>query len=219
MLAVSPSDAPVRLPGVRTRSGNAMPRTRTAILAAASHCVERYGVRRTAMGDVALKAAVAKATLYNHFRTKDDLLTALLDLRVAELAAQCEALAAGRADPRPVPGLPTPDRGRGLQPALQHAAAALASCAALRRVVADEPAVAARLMAPAQGRSWDAVRSAVAAVLRAAGAPVTPDGVDVVLRWLVSQVLWPATPEQAELGAALLARGFTSADVPAAPDA
>lgn len=210
MPAVSASDAPARQPGTRTRSGNAMPRTRTAILAAAAHCVERYGVRKTTMGDVALKAAVAKATLYNHFRTKDDVLAALIDLRVAELAAQCEALAAGRSDPAPVPGLPTPERGTGLAAALRHAAAALASSGALRRVAADEPALLARLATPVDGRSWDAVRAAVAAVLSAAGAPVTPTTVDVVLRWLVSQVLWPAGPAEVRLGADLLERGLGS---------
>lgn len=217
MSAVSPSDAPARQPGTRTRSGNAMPRVRSAILEAAAHCVERYGVRRTTMGDVALKATVAKATLYNHFRTKDDVLAALLDLRVAELAAQCEALAAGRPDPQPVAGLPSPDRGAGLGPALQHAAAAVAASGPLRRVAADEPALLARLATPADGRSWDAVRAAVAAVLGAAGAPVTPGAVDVVLRWLVSQVLWPAGPAEAEIGAALLGRGLGRAGGDPAP--
>ena len=76
VIAAGASDAPQRQIGTRTRSGNAMLRTRGNLLEATAHCVERYGVRRTTMGDIALKAVVAKATLYNHFRTKHYLLDA-----------------------------------------------------------------------------------------------------------------------------------------------
>ncbi|MDX6225062.1 MAG: TetR/AcrR family transcriptional regulator, partial [Frankiales bacterium] len=74
----SPSDAPVRATGTRTRSGNAMLRTRAAILDGAERCIERDGIRRTTMSDVSGEAKVAKATLYNHFRTKDDVMSALV---------------------------------------------------------------------------------------------------------------------------------------------
>ncbi|MCW2614504.1 MAG: transcriptional regulator, TetR family, partial [Frankiales bacterium] len=94
--ASSPSDAPQRQVGTRTRSGNAMLRTRAAILEAAAGCVQRFGVRKTTMGDVAAQGGVAKATLYNHFRTKDDVLRALVDARVAELGERCAATAAER---------------------------------------------------------------------------------------------------------------------------
>src|SRR4051812_23460656 len=132
------SDAPVRTTGTRTRSGNAMLRTRTAILDATARCVERFGVRKTTMSDVASQAKIAKATLYNHFRTKDDLLAALVQSRVEQLTAECSELA-----------------GAGLVPALEHAARFLGESAPLRRVAADEPAVLAALGAPAQGRLWD----------------------------------------------------------------
>ncbi|MCW2607721.1 MAG: Transcriptional regulator, TetR family, partial [Frankiales bacterium] len=72
-----------------------MGRTRTAILAAAAACVEQQGVRRTTMGDVAMMSGVAKATLYNHFRTKDDVLAALVEhevVRLGQLCAQTEGL-------------------------------------------------------------------------------------------------------------------------------
>jgi AcrR family transcriptional regulator len=189
----SPSDLPRRPAGTRARSGNAMLRARTAVLDAAAHCVERYGVRRTTMGDVALKAAVAKATLYNHFRTKDDVLAALVDSRVTALAAECEQLAAQ--------SLPT---------ALGHAAHALATSGPLRRVVSDEPALAARLAAPGDGRGWQAVRTAVRDCLRTGGAAHDDDAVDLVLRWLLSQVLWPAPPAQAAAHAAALAAALAA---------
>ncbi|MCW2543394.1 MAG: transcriptional regulator, TetR family, partial [Frankiales bacterium] len=85
----SASDAPVRQAGTRTRSGNTMAHTRAALLHATDACVARYGVRKTTMVDVASRSGVAKATLYNHFRTKDDVLAALVEQQVADLIGQC----------------------------------------------------------------------------------------------------------------------------------
>ncbi len=164
---MSASDAPQRKPGLRTRSGNAMLRTRTAILDAAERCVASGGVRRTTMSEVAATGGVAKATLYNHFRTKDDVLAALVEARVAALAATCA-------------GLPVAD-------ALEHVAAVLRESAALRRVATEEPALLAPLAVPGESRGWDAARTAVAGVVGEAAA-------ELVLRWLLSQLLWPAAP-------------------------
>ena len=199
------SDAPVREPGTRARSGNAMARTRGAILDAAARCVERYGVRRTTMSDLATQASVAKATLYNHFRTKDDVLAALVAARAAALRDACVEVASGRHVP--VPGLPGPT-GSGLAAALEHAAAQLAASGPLRRVAAEEPAALAAVAVPGEGRTWDAVRTAVVDVLEAAEVPGTPVACDLVLRWLVSQATWPGTREEVALGAALLERGL-----------
>lgn len=192
-MTAAASDAPQRAAGLRTRSGNAMLRTRTAILDAAAACVERQGVRRTTMGDIAATGGVAKATLYNHFRTKDDVLAALVHTRVEQLAADCVALAQA------------PD---GLEAALRHAAATLAGSRPLARVAVDEPAVLLRLATPDTGRAWQAARTAVEAALEAAGVPADEPSVLVVVRWLSAQLLWPAAPAEVERGAAVLAAGL-----------
>jgi AcrR family transcriptional regulator len=213
----SPSDAPVREAGTRTRSGNAMLRTRSAILDAAAGCVERYGVRKTTMSDVAARAGVAKATLYNHFRTKDDVLGALVETQVAALGAKCAHVAAGRPLAAPVPGLAMPDPGAGLAAALAHAAHQLGSSRPLRRVAADEPALLALLGTPGEGRLWDAVRAAVTAVLTSAGAPTDRTAVDLVLRWVVAHAMWPGTPQEVALGARALEQALGEAPA-AVPD-
>ena len=197
--AVSPSDLPRRTAGVHTRSGNAMARTRAAVLRATAECVERYGVRRTTMTDVASRSGVAKATLYNHFRTKDDLLAALVEAHVEALAADCAALAARP----PEPGTAAPGAA-GAAAALAHAAVSLSSLRALRRVAAEEPALLVALTVPGETRAWEAARTGVRAVLEAAGRPTDPPSVDLVLRWLTAHLAWPATPEQAAAQAALL---------------
>jgi AcrR family transcriptional regulator len=194
----SPSDAPIRETGTRTRSGNAMLRTRAAILDATAGCIERYGVRKTTMSDVASKGGVAKATLYNHFRTKDDLLKALVLSRVEALASECSELAAA-----------------GLGPALEHAGQWLDACRPVRRVAADDPALLAALGTPATGRLWDAARVAVETVLREAGAPSDAVAVDLVLRWLCGHVMWPGTSDEVAAGARLLAVGLGRAPEPA----
>jgi AcrR family transcriptional regulator len=205
------SDLPQRAAGTRSRSGNAMHRTRAALLDATEHCLERYGARRTTMGDVALKAAVAKATLYNHFRTKDDLLGALAAARVEELGLACREVAAGRPLPRPLPGTDGVDAGTGLAAALQVAAATLAAWPVLRRLVTEEPALAARLAAPGP-RGSAAAHDAVRAVLAAAGADDGAPAVDLVLRWLVSQVLWPAPAAETLVTTELLTAALVRSD-------
>src|SRR5687768_7067623 len=70
--------APAHVPGAHTRGGNAMGRTRRGLLAGASRAFAEQGLRRSTMQSIAAAAGVAKATLYNHFRTKDDVVGALL---------------------------------------------------------------------------------------------------------------------------------------------
>jgi AcrR family transcriptional regulator len=190
----SPSDAPVRAPGSHTRSGNSMLRTRAAILAAAEACVARVGVRRTTMSEVCAAGGIAKATLYNHFRAKNDLLEGLALARVDELAA------------RAVAGV-----GGGLAEALQLVAVELAASPALHRIRAEEPEVVAIVACPGTGRVWDAARAGVAGVLVAAGRPADDDAVDLVLRWLVGQAAAPADDALLAGGARLLSAAVMTA--------
>lgn len=164
------SAAPVRTVGTRARGGNAMDRTRSALLAGARRAVETSGTRIT-MAQVAAAAGVAKATLYNHFRTRDAVLCALVEEQVAALAGA-------------LTGQPLPD-------ALAAAATAISEHP-LRRALAElEPATLARLgVIDTDGRGWALARDAVAAALAAAGR----GGTELVLRWLASFLLSPAGP-------------------------
>jgi AcrR family transcriptional regulator len=65
----------------------ATPRVETAVggrerlLEAAYELFSRYGVRGVGIDEVIARAGVAKATMYRHFRSKDDLVVAFLELR------------------------------------------------------------------------------------------------------------------------------------------
>jgi AcrR family transcriptional regulator len=124
------------------------------------------------MAQVAAAAGVAKATLYNHFRTREAVLHALL---VDEVSALAEHAA----------GQPLPD-------ALAGAARAISEHPLLATLMRIEPGTVAAL-----GRidrttdGWRTARAAVDAALAADGRA----GGALVLRWLASFVLSPAAAE------------------------
>ena len=69
---------------------------RERILDSAYELFSTYGVRAVGVDDVILRAAVAKATLYRHFPSKDALVLAFLDRREADRVASSRAGRAGR---------------------------------------------------------------------------------------------------------------------------
>ena len=112
-----------------------MSRSRAALLDGARRAVEVSGTKIT-MSQVATAAGVAKATLYNHFRTRDAVLAALLDHEVDELLRH-----AG---------------GRPLDEALRLTADALSRAPGPSALARREPATVVRLariddMAPRAG--------------------------------------------------------------------
>ena len=153
-----------------------MRRTRTAILDAAEERIADGGIKFT-MSQLAVDAGVAKGTLYNHFRTKDDVLIALAQARVATLVDECAAIA----------------RDRGPVAALSHAAGAVANRPALRKLRDEQPALVARLAG-----SLDAVPEQQVATV------VGPERVDAVVRWVASHALAPGSDISRTEGARLL---------------
>jgi AcrR family transcriptional regulator len=165
-----------------------MGRTRAAVLDGALRSLIRRGVQATTMGDVAADGGVAKATLYNHFRRKEDVLRALADAEVRRMFAECVALA--RED------LPT---------ALATAADRVAKHPVVRRLAADEPQLLAAIAAPDQSTpAWAAAVDGVLAMLAAAGRPAAPSAADLVLRWLISHVGMPGADASRRSGAELI---------------
>ena len=69
-----------------------MNRTRAGLLAGAARAFAEHGLRRSTMQSIAAAAGVAKATLYNHFRTKDEVAAALLAVELDRLSALAASL-------------------------------------------------------------------------------------------------------------------------------
>ncbi|MGY1822847.1 TetR family transcriptional regulator [Geodermatophilus sp. SYSU D00079] len=156
-----------------------MTRTRAGLLEGAARAFADRGLRRSTMQSIAAAAGVAKATLYNHFRTKDDVARALLAAELDRLtalaaASPTEAALAGLADE--VAGHPV-----------------------LRRLAEDEPAVLVALLTAPPER-WTDLVGRVAAALRTG-----PEAAETVARWLVGLVLQPGGAAARRAGAAHLA--------------
>ena len=187
------SAAPVRIGGTRSRAGNAMNRTRAALLAGTRRAVEISGTKIT-MSQVATASGVAKATLYNHFRTREALLAALVADEVTALAETCAELS--------------------LADALATAANALAEHPLLRALTRLEPATVAELGRIDFDREpWRIARNAVAAAV----AGESRGGADLVLRWLSSYLLTPANAEAIAADLAILLAALPDVIVVEAP--
>jgi AcrR family transcriptional regulator len=166
-----------------------MPRTRAALLSGAARAVEVSGTKIT-MAQVAAAGGVAKATLYNHFRTRDAVLAALV---VAQVDALVEAHA-----------------GKPLEAALTDAATDICDHPVRRGLARVEPATLAalgRIDASAEG--WAHARAGVADVLAQSGR----SGADTVLRWLASFLVSPSGRTAIAADVAVLVAGLPLADV------
>ncbi|MFN8159228.1 MAG: helix-turn-helix domain-containing protein [Candidatus Nanopelagicales bacterium] len=175
----------------RSRAGNAMGRTRAAALDGARRVLTEHGVRKATMGDIAVRGGLAKATLYNHFRTKDEVIAALVADDLAELADDCRDLA--RDD---------------LAVALTRAADAVAGHTVLAGLRTVEPTALLAVVVPGEGVSWDAVRARTAEVLDTADRASGPEHVDLVLRWLAGHAVAPGTQTSRAAQARALAAGL-----------
>src|SRR5689334_7739008 len=74
--------------------------TRERLVAAACELVYRRGVERTTLAEVAQEANVRVGNLYYYFKTKDDLLAAVVRERVDRLAAAFTALERAHRSPK-----------------------------------------------------------------------------------------------------------------------
>jgi AcrR family transcriptional regulator len=168
------------------RFGAAMGRTRLGLLAGAARAFADQGPRRSTMQSVAAAAGVAKATLYNHFRTKDDVARALMAFELDRLSAAASAL-------------PTDQ-------ALAALADELGVHPVLRRLAESEPEVLAGLLGTDR---WAALTDRLAAALRVDG-----DGAELAGRWLLGVVLQPgrSTARHRQAARLAVAIGRSAAD-------
>jgi len=162
-----------------------MDRAREGLLTGAVASVAARGVRETTMAAIADTGGVARATLYNHFRAKDDVLAAAAEHEALRLVGEASA---------------QPD----LAAALAAGFAAVGQHPAVRRLASTEPAALAPLLAQGGGPRWSAVRTAVAEALRSHQARGDAFAVDLVIRLALSHALDPAGPD-AEGAVALVA--------------
>jgi AcrR family transcriptional regulator len=155
-----------------TRPGVAMSRTRRGLLTGARSAFAERGLKKTTMQHVAAAAGGAKATRYNHFRTKDDVAQALVAFELDRLAALAAELP--------------------LTVAVPALAEEVGAHPVLRRLAETEPETLVQMMGLDSER-WGDVVLTLASALR-----ISRPEAELVCRWLLGLVLQPGTaPERA----------------------
>ncbi len=173
-----------------------MARTRAGLLDGALSVVERDGLHRVTMSAVANRSGVAKATLYNHFRTKEDVLRALVEREIGLMADDADQAAAKvRAAGADATAAAAAGLARAAGIASEHVAG--------RRVAVDDPGALAPLLRTDAGPGWTLARSRLRGLL---GVAADDPLVRLAAGWLVGQLFDPADAQEQAATATVLAR-------------
>jgi len=158
--------------------------TRQALLDGARIVFAEVGVRNANMIEIADRSEVARATLYNHFRDKDELVAALIEDEIERI----RNLIASAPDRREV---------------LFLVANEISQNAALRKVLALEPHLIAKLAQISEAPSWNQVRNILTTSLRTSSV-----GAEIALRWCISQFFTPIANGDLESSIAAVERSL-----------
>jgi AcrR family transcriptional regulator len=171
-----------------------MSRSRSAILDGARRAVAADGTKIT-MAQVATEAGVAKATLYNHFRTREEVLQALMVAEIEQLISELGHLE--------------------LAQALTRAGEILSDHPLLDALGAEDgTTLAALARIDVRSPGWMLVASATESLLNRSGRRGAP----TVLRWLSSFVLAPADSADIAADVDVLVAGLPPRQVDAISD-
>ena len=156
-------------------------KSRVAILAGAKLVIAKVGNYQSNIADIAVSAQVAKATIYNQFADKAEMMESLVE---SEVIRRTElALAAS-----------------SRQEGLALLSNAISQDLALRKLVESDPSDIARLVTITNHPTWVLVHQGIAKVFGADSAAC-----GVILRWLIGQIASPITEEESVAEARRLA--------------
>ena len=156
-------------------------KSRVAILAGAKSVISRVGNYQSNIADIAVSAQVSKATIYNQFADKAEMMESLVESEVIRLTEL--ALAAS-----------------SRQEGLALLSNAISQDLALRKLVESDPSDIARLVTITNHPTWVLVHQGIAKVFGADSAAC-----GVILRWLIGQIASPITEEESVTQAKRLA--------------
>ena len=158
---------------------------RARLMDAAITCLQRYGIEKTGLGDIAAAAGVTRPTLYNYFENRDHLLRSALTRSGRDVAARVVAHA--RRFPSPA---------ERIVEAMLFALRELPNepgAAVIGPVLSDEFAVRHALR-PA---TLALARSAVDEILDGA-LPDSDEVTEVLIRWLLSLLVYERPERRSE---------------------
>jgi AcrR family transcriptional regulator len=147
-------------------------KSRAAIFAGAKAVIAEVGNYQSNIADIALRAQVSKATIYNQFADKAEMTEYLVESEVIRLTDL--ALAAS-----------------SRQEALNLLSIAISQDQALRKLVESDPTDIAKLVTISNHPTWVLAHQGIAKVFGA-----DPAICGLILRWLIGQIPSPITKEE-----------------------
>ena len=145
-------------------------RSRTAILAGAKIVIGEVGSYESNMVDIAARAQVSRATVYNHFADKEEMMLSLLESEILRLADLAKATTS------------TKD-------ALLVLSREISGDVALRKMTVTDPTDIAAFITIGAHPLWAVVQESLTKIFGL-------DNSSLVLHWLLGQVASPLTPAE-----------------------
>jgi len=156
-------------------------RSRSAILSGAKIVITEVGSYESNMNDIAARAEVSRATVYNHFSDKEEMMLSLVEseiVRLFELAKKA----------------PTK------RDALYILSTEISADPALRKMVQTDPLDIAKFVTVSEHPLWKLIQDSLATLFG--------ESSGTVLRWLIGQVASPLTLTESAQQADRIARAL-----------
>ena len=147
-------------------------KSRAAIFNGAKLIIAEVGNYQSNIADIALRSQVSKATIYNQFADKAEMMECLVESEVIRLTDLA---------------LATSSR----QEALYALSTAISQDEALRKLTQSDPSDIAKLVTISNHPTWVLAHQGIAKIFGADSAAC-----GVILRWLIGQIASPITQEE-----------------------
>ena len=145
-------------------------RSRTAILSGAKIVITEVGSYESNMVDIAARAQVSRATVYNHFADKEEMMLSLLESEILRLADLAKA-------------------ATSTKDALLVLSREISGDVALRKMTVTDPTDIAAFITIGAHPLWAVVQESLTKIFGL-------DNSSLVLHWLLGQVASPLTPAE-----------------------
>lgn len=146
-------------------------RTESAILSTTKELIAEHGVTSLSMIEIAARSQVSRATLYNHYRDQEAVLSALLDAEIDRLVEIAQT------------GTPAS--------ILENLAREISSDKALAAMRQYDHDLLTTMLTRSDDPRFLRLAQCVHAQTK------SPDATGIAMRWLIAQALQPLTPDQA----------------------
>ena len=156
-------------------------RSRIAILSGAKIVITEVGSYESNMNDIAARAEVSRATVYNHFSDKEEMMLSLLESEILRLYDMAKKAPTKR-------------------DALYALSFGISKDPALRKMVETDPLDIAKFVTATQHPLWILIKSSLDSLFG--------ESSGVVLQWLISQVASPLTPAESSKQADQIVRAL-----------